>query len=287
MSFLERLVRERRADVAAARAWHPFEEVKHAALRAAMGRGAPRFVDALRERRASGRLAVIAEVKRTSPALGRLGEIQDPAALAQRYQEAGAAAISVLVEPRHWGGSIADLRAVIPAVRRQVFHRDDQLPDVTELPVLAKDVIVDEYQIAEIGAAGAHAVLLIAEALDDATLARCVELTLELGMDPLVEAHEPEAFARAVRSGAAAVGVNARDLREPARLDHRRVHDLAAEVFTDQLLVAESGITSVEDARALPPRVDAVLVGTALVRASDPAPLIRALAEVRPARSLA
>lgn len=287
MDFLSRVVRERQADVAAARAWRPLEQVKRAAQLAAIGRGTLRFSDALRERRQAGRLAVIAEVKRTSPALGPLATIGDPGTLAQRYQDAGAAAVSVLVEPRHWGGSLDDLRAVEAAVRRLAAVDDSGVPHVLPIPVLAKDVIVDEYQIAEAGAAGAHAVLLIAEIFDDTQLARLVAFAGELGIDVLVEAHEPEAFARAVRSGAIAVGVNARDLREPSRLDRRRIHALAAEVFTGQLLVAESGITSVEDAEALPPRVDAVLIGTALVRAPDPAPLIRALAEVRPARSLA
>lgn len=302
--FLERVVRERRADVAAARAWKPLAQVKSAAQRAAIGRGTLRFADALRERRQTGRLAVIAEVKRVSPALGPLAEDLDPATLAQRYQGAGAAAISVLVEPRHWGGSLDDLRAVVPAVRRMVTYHGETLPHVQPIPVLAKDVIVDEYQIAEAGAAGAHAVLLIAEALDGPTLQKLILAARGLGMDVLVEAHEREAFERAVIAaertsealpmgipehmvGTTLLGVNARDLREPSRIDRRRIHELAALVPSAHLLVAESGITSVEDAEALPMRVDAVLVGTALVRASDPAPLIRALADARPGRALA
>jgi len=284
--FLEQVVRERRAYVAAARASRSLDEVTRAAKRAAIGRGTLLFAKALRDRRRDGRLAVIAEVKRTSPALGHLSEIDDPARLAQRYQAGGAAAISVLVEPRHWGGSLDDIRRVEPAVRRSTFDGGGDAR-ILPIPVLAKDVVVDEYQIAEAGAAGAHAVLLIAEIFETAELARLAGFAHELGMDALVEAHERDAFVRALRSGAPAVGVNARDLRHPAHLDRTRIHELAGELVTDQVLVAESGITSVQDARALPPRVDAILVGTALVTSADPAALVRALADVRPAKVLA
>ncbi len=286
--FLEQVVRERRAYVAAARAARPLEEVKRAATRAAIGRWTwtLNFATALRERRQEGRLAVIAEVKRTSPALGRLAEIDDPARLAQRYQEGAAAAISVLVEPRHWGGSLEDIRRVEPAVRRMASdHTGRWLYGI--LPVLAKDVVVDEYQIAEASAAGAHAVLLIAEIFEVSELVRLVAFARDVGVEALVEAHEPDAFMRALRSGAPAVGVNARDLRHPERLDRGRIHELAGEVVTDQVLVAESGITSVREAQALPPRVDAILVGTALVTSNAPEELVRALADVRPAKVLA
>lgn len=302
--FLETVARERRAYVAAARAWKPLEKVRFAAERAAIGRGMPRFAQALRERRGAGTLAVIAEVKRVSPALGPLAEGLDPATLAQRYQEASAAAISVLVEPQHWGGSLEDLRAVAGAVRRLVYWRDEAPPDVAPVPVLAKDVIVDEYQIAEAGAAGADAVLLIAEALTDHELVRLIIAARTLMLDVLLEAHDPADFERALRAeentrdtefmaGSIAwrtetlLGVNARDLREPSRIDRGRVHELARLVPRGPVFVAESGITSIEDAETLPMRVDAVLVGTALVRSSDPAPLIRALAAVRPGRALA
>jgi indole-3-glycerol phosphate synthase len=100
-------------------------------------------------------------------------------------------------------------------------------------------------------------------------------------MDALVEAHEATAFGRAVESGSAIVGVNARDLRHPADLDVGRIRQLHTFVKRHHLLVAESGIGSVDDARRLPARVDAVLVGTALMRAEEPGPLIREIASVR------
>jgi indole-3-glycerol phosphate synthase len=257
MDFLETVVAERRADVQAARR---YEDAP-----ARSGRARPSFVAAIRAKRAAGRIAVIAEVKRRSPALGTLSADADPVSLAFTYAQAGAAAISVLTEPRHWGGSVADLAAVAKAV---------------DLPVLFKDIVVDEQQLREAEAAGASAVLLIAEALDDATLASFVERCAELGLAALVEAHEDRAFARAVACGAIVVGVNARNLRVPAELDRGRIDALHGLVRAEQLLVAESGIGSADDIAALPARVDAVLVGTALMTAADPGALLRSLAAV-------
>lgn len=251
--FLATVIAERRADAARS----------GAVVRS--GRARPSFADAIRARRATGRIALIAEVKRRSPALGALAPDADPVALAVAYAEAGAAAISVLTEPRHWGGSVADLAAVAKAVT---------------VPVLYKDIVVDESQLREAEAAGAAAVLLIAEALDDATLAAFVRTAVTLGLTPLVEAHEHRAFARAVASGAAVVGVNARNLRVPAEIDRERIDALHGLVRRDQLLVAESGIATAQDVEALPGRVDAVLVGTALMTAADPAALVRSLAAV-------
>ncbi len=255
--FLETVTAERRADMRAARSGTPV---------AGSSRNRPSFADALRAQRARGRIAVIAEVKRVSPALGTLAADADPVALARLYAAAGAAAISVLTEPRHWGGSVEDLAAVAEAV---------------DLPLLYKDVVVDERQLREAKDAGASAVLLIAEALDDATLASFVRSATTLGLDALVEAHEHRAFARAVASGATIVGVNARNLRVPAELDRDRVDALHGLARRDQLLVAESGIASPADVEALPARVDAVLVGTALMTAADPGALLRSLVEVR------
>lgn len=252
--FLETVVAERRADA-------------KAALRPRRsGRARSSFPAAIRAQRARGRIAVIAEVKRRSPALGDLAAGADAVAIARAYADAGAAAISIITEPRHWGGSVADLAAVTAAV---------------DLPILYKDVVVDEAQLEEAEAAGASAVLLIAEALDDATLASFVARAHELGMTALVEAHEHRAFARAVASGAAIVGVNARDLRAPAELDSERIEALHQLALPGQLLVAESGIATAADIAALPARVDAVLVGSALMRSEDPGALLRSLAEVR------
>ncbi len=273
--FLELVVSERLAASIAARDRSPESALlanARANLTALGGAGAGQgdaFTRALLARRREGHVAVIAEVKRVSPALGPLAVDVDPAAQALRYTalgDAGASAISVLTEPRHWGGSLADLAAVRDAVR---------------VPVLCKDVIVSEYQLAQARSVGADAVLLIAEALTDLELHRFIERARDLGMGVLVEAHEPVAFGRAVASGAPVVGANARNLRRPAELERGHARQLHSFVRADQVFVAESGIESVDDVRLLPSRVDAVLVGTALMRAADPATLIRAIGAVR------
>ena len=275
--FLERVVRERQADVKVAIGRVPERELMANALRHPVANAfgesgfsahpsGDAFTVALRQRRSEGRLAVIAEVKRVSPALGVIGDAIDPAFQALRYAAAGATAISVLTEPRHWGGSLADLAAVRGAVK---------------IPVLRKDIIVDEYQLVEARAAGADAVLLIAEALDDVLLHQLIARAVRIGLGVIVEAHEPVAFGRAAATAARVVGVNARDLRDPKAIDIGRARQLHMFARSDQILVAESGIASLDDARLLPARVDAVLVGTALMQAADPAPLIRALASIK------
>src|SRR5437867_1441710 len=112
-------------------------------------------------------------------------------------------------------------------------------------------------------------------------LREMVALVERLGMTAFVEAHELAAFGRAVACGAKVIGVNARNLRRPTEIDVGRVRQLHTFVHADQVLVAESGISSVDDARMLPARVDAVLVGTALMRAEDPAPLIHGISSIR------
>lgn len=258
-TFLDRLVAERLTDAAEARRREPH-------LRRALPDAPPvrPFLLALQERTVAGHLAVIAEVKRTSPAAGVLADQGfDPRTQALLYAGAGAAAISVLTEPRHWGGSLDDLRSVRAMVR---------------IPVLCKDVIVDEYQVWQARAAGADAVLLIAEALGDAELDRLIDIVMGLGMEPLVEAHDTVAFGRAARSKARLVGANARDLRDPSLIDRSRARLLHTFVQPEQVFVAESGIASAADIAELPARVDAILVGTALMRATDPAALLRTLA---------
>jgi indole-3-glycerol phosphate synthase len=274
--FLEQVIAERRADVARDKARASEEELLASAKDNVLSRstggglrasrtGWDGFSAAMRVR-PWGQIAVIAEVKRVSPAMGVLAEDADPPVLASHYEAAGATAVSVLTEPRHWGGSLADLVAVRDAV--------------PGLPILCKDVIVDEYQIAQARAAGADAVLLIAEALSDAELRRFIDRANQLGMGVLVEAHEPLAFGRAVATGTPIVGVNARNLRRPHEIDIGRVRQLHTFVREHQVLVAESGITSVEDVRTLPARVAAVLIGSALMLADDPKPLIQGILSI-------
>jgi len=282
--FLEQVVASRRAYVRDARHLRPEESLLRemgdnswsrmvrtsASQRPALHGQGNAFYTSLIGRLSEARLAVIAEVKRISPAIGRVVADVDVEQQVTRYTLGGAAAISVLAEPRFWGGSLDDVRMARAA---------------THLPILFKDVIVDEYQIVEARAAGADAVLLIAEVLTDDELRRFKARATSLDMGCLVEAHEAVAFGRAVASDAFVIGVNARNLRRPEEIDIGRARQLHTFTKPHQILVAESGIRSADDARLLPARVDAVLVGTALMRAEDPDPMLRELVTIRrPAR---
>lgn len=271
-TFLDRVVAERRSDARAAAGRREAEGLANVKSGEPVlggseleGAPAPRSLAAAIEGRRPSHLAVIAEVKRRSPGTGEVFPA-DVAELARRYEAAGAVAISVLTEPRHWGGSFEDLRAVRAAVG---------------IPVLCKDVIVHVEQLYQARGAGADAVLLIAEALDDEDLNVLIAQATRLGMEPLVEAHDSAAFGRAVACGARIVGANARDLREPGAVDRSRARLLHTFVRADQLFVAESGIGSAEDLAELPARTDAILVGSALMRSADPGVLVRQLASAR------
>lgn len=205
-------------------------------------------------------LGVIAEVKRRSPSRGDLAVELDPADQARRYDAGGAVAISVLTEPHHFLGSDADLTAVRTASR---------------LPVLRKDFTLDPRQIWEARAIGADAVLLIVAALDQPTLIRLHEEASEAGVAALVEVHDRAETERALALGAGIVGVNNRNLHT-FEVDLATAEELAPLLVEVPITVAESGVFTAADARRMAQAgFDAVLVGEALVRADDPAGLIR------------
>jgi indole-3-glycerol phosphate synthase len=196
-------------------------------------------------------LSVIAEVKRASPSVGFIGDV-DPAGWGARYEEEGASCLSVLTEPDHFKGSLLDL---------------DAARQNTMLPVLRKDFTVDEAQVLEAGTR-ADAVLLIAALFERGALARYVSLAVELGLTPLVEVHDEREADLALQSGARVIGVNNRDLRD-FTVDLATTERLAGRL-EGTILVAESGVKTPEDARRLRDAgADAVLVGEAAMR--DPA----------------
>ena len=212
------------------------------------------FRDALR---APG-LSAIAEIKRRSPAAGDLRPEADPAALALAYEKGGGAAVSVLVDER-FGGSFDDLRAARGATR---------------LPLLAKGFFTSREHLREARAAGADAVLLLLRDLDDREAALLTEEARRLGLDALHEVHDEEELERAARLDADIVGVNARDLSTFA-VDRRKQLALVARArktsFDGRTIVAESGISSrAQGAAAELAGADAILVGSALMRARDP-----------------
>jgi indole-3-glycerol phosphate synthase/phosphoribosylanthranilate isomerase len=200
-------------------------------------------------------LATIAEIKRRSPSAGDLRPDADAAALATGFEAAGAAALSVLVDA-HFGGSLADVRGARAATR---------------LPILAKGFLRTEAQLAELAEAGADAALLLLRDLDDRRAAALMACAARLGLDALVEVHDEAELRRAVSLGADPIGVNARDLSS-FRIDRRTQLELVAAAPRDRVVVAESGIEyRAHGAAAELAGADAILVGSALMRAADPA----------------
>lgn len=215
----------------------------------------------LREALSADGLTAIAEIKRRSPSAGDLRPDADPPALAAAFERAGAAGVSVLVDGR-FGGSVDDLRAARAAA---------------SLPLLAKGFFSTEEQLTELRLAGADAVLLILRDLDDDTARRLQAHARGLGLDVLVEAHDSEELARAVALDADPIGINARDL-ETFSLDRRSQLELVTTAPQDRLIVAESAVHSRAQAAAAEiAGADAILVGTALMRAADPAAKLESL----------
>lgn len=214
-----------------------------------------------RESLARPGLGAIAEIKRRSPSLGDIRPDADPAALAAAYGRAGAAAISVLVDER-FGGTWDDLRAARRA---------------TAVPLLAKGFFSTEEHLRTAKEAGADAVLLLLRDLDDEQTARLTAVATELGLDTLVEAHDEAELERAIALGAPVVGVNARDLAT-FEIDRAAQLRLVARIPRDRVAVAESGIhTRAQGAAAELAGADAILVGSSLMQAPDPAGKLREL----------
>jgi indole-3-glycerol phosphate synthase/phosphoribosylanthranilate isomerase len=206
-------------------------------------------------------LGAIAEVKRRSPSAGNLRPDADPAALAAAFERAGASACSILVDER-FGGSWDDLRAARAA---------------TALPLLAKGFFSSEDDLRTAREAGADAVLLLLRDLDDEAVARLQAHARGLGLDALVEAHDAPELERATSVGAEVIGINARDL-STFEIDRRAQLELVGRTPRDRVIVAESGVhTCAQGAAAELAGADAILVGTALMRAADPAAQLREL----------
>ncbi|MDQ3307577.1 MAG: indole-3-glycerol phosphate synthase TrpC [Actinomycetota bacterium] len=248
MSVLNEIIAGVREDLAVRQLAVSLDDLKRAAARQLTA------LDPMPGYRAPG-VSVIAEVKRSSPSMGSLADISDPAALAVAYARGGAATISVLTEQRWFAGTLDDLRAVRAAV---------------EVPVLCKDFIVTSYQLWEARAAGADLALLIVAALDDNELCCLIDRARSIGLTPLVEVHSEDEAKRALEAGADLIGVNARDLTtlEVDRDTFARVAPLLPESV---VRVAESGVRGPHDvleyARG---GADVVLVGETLVTGKNP-----------------
>jgi indole-3-glycerol phosphate synthase len=248
VSVLDEILDGVRADLDERQSRITLDELKEMATRAPEARD-PRPI-----LRGEG-IAVVAEVKRSSPSKGALAAIADPAALARDYEAGGAGVISVLTEKRRFGGSLEDLGAVRAAV---------------DVPLLRKDFVVSSYQLWEARAHGADLVLLIVAALDQNALVSLVERAGSIGLTPLVEVHDEDELDRAVDAGAAVVGINARDLRT-LEVDRGTFARLAPRIPDEVIRIAESGVRGPHDLIAYANAgADAVLVGESLVTGRDP-----------------
>jgi indole-3-glycerol phosphate synthase len=206
--------------------------------------------------------SVIAEHKRRSPSAGTIRDGAGCGDIVTAYERGGAAAISILTEEEHFGGSLADLREARAA---------------TELPILRKDFTIDPYQLYEAKVAGADAVLLVVGSLEQGPLAELYAQAGELDLDALVEIHDDEELERALELDSDLIGINNRNL-EDFSVDIQRTFDLLADVPAGKVVVSESGIHhrgQIEELEQV--GVDAVLVGEAVMRAPDPAAAVREL----------
>jgi indole-3-glycerol phosphate synthase len=255
MSWLEELVAGAREDSRRRQEEVPFET-----LRAKLGTrdGARPFNEAL----VRPGLSLIAEFKRRSPSAGDLNPDAGIGDTVSAYERGGAAALSILTEERHFGGSVDDLRAARQA---------------SDLPILRKDFIVDGYQLYEAAASGADAVLLIVAGLDDQSLEELYVQARELDLDCLVEVHDEADLERALAVGVDVIGINNRNL-EDFSVNIETTVELLTDVPAGKTVVSESGYARREQLDELERiGVDAVLMGETLMRAEDPEELIREL----------
>jgi indole-3-glycerol phosphate synthase len=248
VSVLDDIIDGVRQDVEARIARIPLDQIKAAAL------AAPPALNGFAALREPG-VAVIAEIKRSSPSSGQLADISSPAELAGQYEAGGARAISVLTEERRFRGSLADLDAVRSAV---------------SIPILRKDFVIRPYQVHEARAHGADLVLLIVAALQQNVLIGLRERVESLGMTALVEVHNEEEASRALDAGARVIGVNARNLKT-LEVDRSVFERIAPGLPSNVVKIAESGVRDAHDLITYAAAgADAVLVGEGLVTSGNP-----------------
>lgn len=247
-TVLDKIVAVKREEIAAAKRARPEALVREQAA------SAPPVRNFFTPLAAGGPIRLIAEVKKASPSRGVIREDFEPVEIGKIYESHGASCLSVLTDEQFFQGSLDYLRRVRAAVG---------------VPVLRKDFILDSYQLYEARAAGADAVLLIAECLDDCNLRKLHNEAVALGMNPLVELYEPENLQRVFDAGGTLIGINNRDLRTfQTDLEHTlRMRDR----IPDQcVLVSESGIRTRADVERLQAAgVDAILVGETLMASLD------------------
>jgi indole-3-glycerol phosphate synthase len=247
-TILDEIVISKQAEIAAARCRLPLEDLMPQVTAAAPVRDFRAALDG------TGPIRLIAEIKKASPSAQTIRTHFEPVAIARTFQQHGASCLSVLTDAPYFQGRLEYLTQV----RAQVT-----------IPVLRKDFLIDEYQVFEARAAGADAILLIAEILDDALLRRLLEQARSVGMSVLVEFHDESNLSRALASGADLIGINNRNLRHFST-DVEHTLRLRDRIPPNVILVSESGIRTRSDVERLEAAgVSAILVGESLMRASD------------------
>lgn len=253
MSFLEKILAAKQAEIDEAKAVIPLAKLEQLAAKRNDFRG---FAASLNQ----PGVRIIAEIKRASPSRGDISPTLDPAALATSYEQGGAAAISVLTEPAFFKGSAKDLQEARQAVA---------------LPVLRKEFILEPYQVVETAAMGADAMLLIVRILDDEKLHELHELARTLGLDVLTEIFDETDAARLDGMDDLLIGINNRDLKH-FHTDTARAARIAAALPADAAVVAASGIRNETDIRqSLSRGIRRFLIGETLVRQNNPAATLR------------
>jgi len=262
-TILEEIVARKRVEVAKAKENTPLETVQQRAQQQQRPRN---FFNALVDERNRARMHVIAEIKRQSPSFGVLREDFDPVDIAQQYADAGAAALSVLTDEHYFGGHLGYIQ---------------QVKSEVNLPVLRKDFIVDQYQVWESRAAGADAILLIAEVINEGEMLDMMILAHELKMTTLVEAHDMDRLLKVSRHigfphrAYSLLGINNRDLHT-METDINHTIRVAEVIENKSVLVSESGITSADDLRKLRRHgINIVLIGEHLMNQPSPGEALR------------
>ena len=250
--ILDKITAYKLDEIAAAKAARPLAEIEAQAQAADAPRG---FIQALENKRANGKPALIAEIKKASPSKGVIRENFDPAAIAASYARGGAACLSVLTDVDFFQGADQYLQ---------------QARDACQLPVIRKDFIIDEYQIYEARVMGADCILLIVSALSESQLNQLHEVALSLGMDVLIEVHDAAELTLALKLDNPMVGINNRNLHSfEVSLDN--TYQLLDQIPDNRIVITESGIHSRDDVAAMRQQnVNAFLVGEAFMRSEEP-----------------
>ena len=258
-TILKKILHRKKEEVAERSAITSLSKLESQAQKASPTRG---FVNAIERTLGQGKAAVIAEAKKASPSKGLLRDPFDPADIAKSYEKGGACCLSVLTDKDFFQGHESYLIAAREAC---------------QLPVIRKDFIIDPYQVIEARAIGSDCVLLIASALDQATLKHLYHVAIDCGLDVLIEVHDRNELLRTLELDVKLIGINNRNLHS-FKTSLETTWHLLDDMPEDRIVVTESGIHSKEDVTAMQQhKVNAFLVGEAFMRADDPGKKLQSL----------